>query len=221
MRTVKKWTPEEDQYLIANNDILTRKQIAKHLDRSLKSVAYRKKNLGLTDAIAQPWTELEEEYVKQNFGVIEVKEMAKKLNRTEAGIYHKIGRLGLNADTRFGKAWTEEELIILEEYWGKVNLSHLCKKLGRTRTGVLDQAVRVQRLGPSKNAQGYYTAGQMADIAGVSKWMMLRWIKDKNLPAVKKSTRGAKMYQIDLGKFIEWARTQYLPSLKGVLDRVG
>jgi len=215
MRKVKKWTTEEDQYIIANHNVLTRRQIAEKLGRTIKSVAHRKEAPGLV--IKNPyrtWTLDEEAYLINNFNLRPVKEIAETLDRTEAGIYNRIHKLGLNAGTRINKAWTQEELFILEEYWGKINLPALCKKLGRTYSGILDQAVRIQQLGPSKYAQGHYTARQLAEMLGVSNWSVLKWIRQNNLPATKHATRKQKVYQIDPDKFDKWAREQDIPLLK-------
>jgi len=49
-------------------------------------------------------------------------------------------------------------------------------------------AIAVQKLGPSRYAQGYYTARQLAEIIGVSHLTVLKWIEKYNLPAAKLPT---------------------------------
>lgn len=160
------------------------------------------------------WLAEDEKYLQQNYGKMPLKDIAAELNRTEKALYHKVYKLGLNADTRANKAWTQKELIILEENWGKINLQALCKKLDRPVNGVIYQSMLL-RLGPTKYAQGYYTARQLAGILGVTEFTILYWIKNYGLPATMKTTRKKKkFYQIDPEKFEEWAQTQNMPKLK-------
>lgn len=126
------------------------------------------------------------------------------------------------SESRAWKPWTQEELFILENGWGKHSMGTLCRKLNRTPEGVRDMAVKKLKLGPVRNAQGLYTARQIADIAGVTHETIRKWIAKKNLPAISKSySKNRKYYQIDLGEFLEWAKAQDLPSLRGVMERVG
>jgi len=206
IKTQKIWTPEEEEYLRANCSTMTAQEIADALNRTKSSIKHRKCVLGIVLKAPADWTDNELIFIRHNYPYMPVKEIAQKLNRTQPSVYNKIIRLGLkDEDSRYNKHWTQKELFYLEENWGKIRVSILAKHLNRPVQGVIDQAVRIQQLGPSASSQGYYTARGLATILEIDSHVVLNWIKSHGLKAKKKATRDKKkMYQIVLEDFKEW-----------------
>ena len=90
----KKWTIEEDQYMIDNYNLLLLETLIKDLNRSRHSILKRAQYLNLTVKLRH-WTENEINYLEENWGIVNIKSMSKKLNRTTDAISLKACQLSL------------------------------------------------------------------------------------------------------------------------------
>ncbi len=99
----KKWTKEEDEFLIKHND-LPRKEVADLIGRTLSSVSNRYRILGLKrpriliNEKQEAWSEDDLQYLRDNYYNFSKKELAKKLRRTTSAIQNKANKLGLKKD---------------------------------------------------------------------------------------------------------------------------
>lgn len=139
-----------------------------------------------------------------NYGKVPRQQIADHLDTTVPAISMQAGKLGLRGKRAL--AWTEDELLFLEECYGQYKLSSIAKKLSRSEYAVELKAKR-NGLGPSKTAQGFLTARDLARALGVDIHVVTNtWISKYGLKAKKKITnRKARFYQIDIKAFWKWA----------------
>lgn len=120
----KKWSKEEDEFLIKNNSI-ERKIVAEQLKRSLSSVCGRYRYLGLKrprtliNETQTEWTEEEIEFIKNNYKTYSYKEIGEKINRTKSAVQNKIRKLGLKKDKiqKFNEFYFDEINSNDKAYW--------------------------------------------------------------------------------------------------------
>lgn len=103
------------------------------------------------------------------------------------------------------KAWTPEEDEHIEARAGWVKASTIGKELGRTPLSIRN---RMKQLGcgNTRMQDGRITAVELSKGLGVYYGKVMSWIKEHDLPAVRKATREKrKFWRIDIEKFWEWA----------------
>jgi len=143
----KLWTPEEDEYLIANYAKLGRKACANHLKRPVSGVSCRAYALGIQANVA--WTDDEDKLLIAMYSTIGRSGCAKLLSsRTVASVGVRAGSLGLTNDKRHMA--TPEELEVVRANYPqrggrgkcaqllphltKCAISHLAEKIGCSAT---------------------------------------------------------------------------------------
>lgn len=120
----KKWSKEEDEFLIKNNSI-ERKIVAEQLGRSLSSICNRYKYLGLKrpriliNETQTEWTKEEIEFIKNNYQNYSYAELGKKINRSRSAVQSKIMKLGLKKDKiqKFNEYYFDEINSNDKAYW--------------------------------------------------------------------------------------------------------
>lgn len=90
----KKWTIEEDRYMISNYNLLLLETLMKDLNRSRHSILKRAQYLNLTVKLRH-WTETEINYLEENWGILNIIGISKKLNRTTDAVFLKACQLSL------------------------------------------------------------------------------------------------------------------------------
>ena len=124
----REWTPEEVNYLVDSKD-KPLEFVAKKINRTLGSVTYKKRSLGLMDA--HHYAEAEDEYLKKYYGIKTVKQLAIDLDREENAIRKKALRLGINC---MQNDWTPEREQFLKDNYTKMTNEELAKQLGEEFT---------------------------------------------------------------------------------------
>ena len=120
----KKWSKEEDDFLIKNNSI-ERKIVAEQLNRSLSSVMNRYRYLDLKrprtliNETQKEWSEEEIEFIKKNYDKYSYAELGKKINRTRNAVQCKVMKLGLKKDKiqKFNEYYFDEINSNDKAYW--------------------------------------------------------------------------------------------------------
>lgn len=99
-RNIKKWSKEDEKYLIENCDLLDLKIISENLNRSISSIKDKIKNINKTKKLnisfknkLNRWTNDEINYILENYNKIGIDGCSKKLNRNEQTIQAKYYRL--------------------------------------------------------------------------------------------------------------------------------
>ena len=90
---MKRWTKEEENYLIDNFKTMNYKDISNHLGVSEGAIRAKCFDLGLVKNTR--WTEEEISFVKENLYKMTYEEMSKYLNRTPVSIGVKMKKLGI------------------------------------------------------------------------------------------------------------------------------
>ena len=93
----KKWTSDEEQYMIDNYHLLPLETLMKDLNRSRHSILKRAQCLNLTQKLRH-WTEKEINYLEENWGIKNIKSISKKLNRSVDAVYLKACQLSLREE---------------------------------------------------------------------------------------------------------------------------
>lgn len=90
----KKWTIDENQYMIDNYNLLPLETLMKDLNRSRHSILKRAQCLNLTSKLRH-WNENEINYLEENWGIKNIKSISKKLNRSADAVSLKACQLSL------------------------------------------------------------------------------------------------------------------------------
>jgi len=92
----KKWTTEQDTFLIENIGIMNNHEIGNHLGKSPSSVATRIKILKLTrKETLRRWTEQEDEYLLKYYGSKSLERISRRLQRSIPALESRLSRLGV------------------------------------------------------------------------------------------------------------------------------
>jgi DNA-binding CsgD family transcriptional regulator len=90
----KRWTQEQDNFLIKNYKVLSIEEIVKHIDRTANAIEKRAVTLGIASALKR-WTKDEEMFLKEKWGIICLSTIAKRLNRSTSAVMLKAHKLSL------------------------------------------------------------------------------------------------------------------------------
>lgn len=203
MATRKRWTAEEDQYLVKHYKNTYSSEIGKVLERTSLSVKKRAKVLGLTSDLrtdGRPWEEEEIAFLMENYQTLGLRKMMKKLGRSKHAIYNKADKLGLTSSLR---KWTDWELQYMEKRYILQPVSVTAKRLQRTEAAVQHKA---SAMGINIYACEYCSAESVASCFQVSTSVVARWVKKYGLPA-KVIGKNSLRYMIEPEKFWKWAET--------------
>jgi hypothetical protein len=92
----RRWTAEEDDFLITNYESMTAGEIAARLDRTEDSVWIRARLHGLDKrGVVRPWTEDELEELRCSYGTVRPAVLAEKFGRTTSAVSQQARVLGL------------------------------------------------------------------------------------------------------------------------------
>lgn len=197
----RKWTKEEESYILKNYKTSTVNEIAAYLDRSLSST--HNKIYSLTSVRKRKWTKEEEKFLLDNYDKMTYIRLSKKLNKSESSITKKLQRYGIykGKDTQ----WTKEDDEYLENNWGIKSIKVLAVYLGRSENAV-------KRRGYDKGFGGMYadnvhmTINEIKDLLNVDRSVIEGWIKNKGLKHYSKKFYKKKTIFInpkDLYKFLK------------------
>lgn len=139
----RKWTKEEDLYIIEHYLHLSYKKIGEHLNRTEPAINFRTKKLGLSKA-PKEWSDSDVLYLKTNYKGQEIEDIAQTLNRTPRAISGKAQELGLSKGLYYTK---EEEQYIIDNYT-KMPAKEIGRKLNRDTKSIQAKA---QTLGVANN----------------------------------------------------------------------
>ena len=122
----RKYTQDEDDFIRKNHTKMTVEEMAKKLNRSIKSVYVRKHRLGVTNDLKR-WSSSEDSYIKEKYGIVPTDEIAKNLGRTIASVRYRISILdGL---PKLSRVITDEQEEFLRNNAESMTLSELSKVL--------------------------------------------------------------------------------------------
>lgn len=132
-RNIVPWTKEDIEYCKSNFNKKTSTQIANDLGRTLNSVSYKLRSLGLIRKNTK-WTEEETQFIKDNQH-LQYSEIAILLNRHPDSIRKKSKDLGLYKHHKLIK-WTEKEIKFVKDNYKKYNTQLLASKLNKSYSNV-------------------------------------------------------------------------------------
>lgn len=134
------WTEERIQYLLDNDGIITRKDMAKALNIDQSTVFRQFKKMNMTKENRR-WTQDEVDYLITTVGVKSIGRMASELKRTNQSVLLKLTRLGI------GDTWNQIPDISLNDLQSAFNISIHSVQRWKNELGlpVLKKATRYKR----------------------------------------------------------------------------
>ena len=100
MSAAKRWTKEDEEYLIGNYQKMSNKELADRFEVTTISVQRKLSRLGLIRQVQKKWEGDEEGYLKSNYLELSDKELAERYGVSEISIKRKLNRLGLKRNLR-------------------------------------------------------------------------------------------------------------------------
>ena len=133
---MKRWSTDEEEFLIRNYLSLGPIECAKHLGRTCSAVTAKAHKSGLTKE--NLWSEDDINFLIQNYSSLGAEKCAKHLGRTYEAISTKAYRLKL---TKLTLPWSEQEEKFLIENYPNMGPAYCAEKLGnRTIHAVMTKA---------------------------------------------------------------------------------
>lgn len=159
-RPMRRYQPEEIQYICDHINCEDIESIASHLGRTPGAVrsAASKHHLSAEKSVPQkPWTDEEKEILKEYFPSEGIHVTERLPERSHAAVYAEADHLGISKRKRVRKSsnssWTKEEDAVLRKYYEEKGADACCSLLeGRSRQAVIIRANRFLKL-KSRNAQ--------------------------------------------------------------------
>ena len=131
----RKWEDEEIAYLKLSHNVKTPKEIAKHLNRTQKSVMLKAARLGITEDIS--YTEKEIELILKYHKIVTLDVLAKRVGRSRNGIQNFLTKRGLTGEYHI---WTSEQDEELKRDYLKHSIEYFAEKFGTTYAAVKARA---------------------------------------------------------------------------------
>lgn len=89
----RRYTEQEDEYIVANYHTTLARDIANHLNRSITSIRKRAAKLGQTEPLKR-WTRAEDEIIRAGWGKRQLDDVAGELNRCLSETSSRAKKLG-------------------------------------------------------------------------------------------------------------------------------
>jgi len=142
----RNWTREEEAYLEENYGKIPTSEIGEKLNRSMRSVQEKAKQLDLESDLRGPgrrWKKDELDFLKEEYENLGAAKIGRKLNRSKASVQGKARSLGLRTDVAGGgsaERWDSDEVEYLRENYSDTPVKEIAEKLGRSRDSVYGKA---------------------------------------------------------------------------------
>lgn len=109
------YTPEDDATLVAMNGTHSRRAIAAHLGRSMRSIVNRMEVLGIRRPVTNtPYSETEDALIRELVILQPVTLIADQLGRITNSVHARIQKLGLGPGTPHGERQHKAKLTALQ-----------------------------------------------------------------------------------------------------------
>ena len=141
-KTKKIWTTEEIELLKIMAPKYLNKTIAKKLNRSVKELNKKARELEIKLIFKRPvWKKWKIKYLKENINVLPISKIQSELEIHYYQIMDKLEELGIEYNSSY--YWTEEEVNILTELSTKVYIGEIAKILHRNEAAVISKATKM------------------------------------------------------------------------------
>jgi len=97
---VKRWTPEDEEFIIQNYSKLTNRELSDKFGVSAIAIQRKLARLKLMRQFQKKWTDEEEAFLREKYPEMSDKALAKVFNVTEISIKRKLARLGFKRNLR-------------------------------------------------------------------------------------------------------------------------
>ncbi len=129
---VKRWTPEDEEFIIQNYSKLTNRELSDKFGVSAIAIQRKLARLKLMRQFQKKWTDEEEAFLREKYPEMSDKALAKVFNVTEISIKRKLARLGFKRNLRVKSAVSVSA----------VSSSAVMPKKNKTASGVSKKAVK-------------------------------------------------------------------------------
>lgn len=131
----RRFTEDEDEFIIEQYCSKGPDFCAEALDRSRQSIISRASKLGCSNIVR--WTEEEDTILKTYYPIEGTKAFIRLINRSALQCRHRVESLKLQAPSR---SWTDEEILVMQTYYCVEGTDVIKRLPGRTVNGVLSKA---------------------------------------------------------------------------------
>ncbi len=138
------WSADEMRQLKTLYRRETQQSIADKLGRSLRSIEYQARELGLMIPQVRPWSPQQIALLKELLPENTRRDIARELGRSVWAITAKVQKLGLSTKQR---TWSKQELTLLKRLYPSRTAEQIGKQLGRP---VPATRLRIVKLGLKK-----------------------------------------------------------------------
>lgn len=150
----KRWTIDEENYLLSNYNVKSNPQLAKELNRSVGAIERKAEKLNLYKSkevisrIKRKWTDEEIQVLKQNYGKKTAREIALLINKPYYTVERMITYYNLRSpnnkpirtikkEINSRRPWTREEEDFLRENYLILSQDEISGILNRTKESVI------------------------------------------------------------------------------------
>lgn len=197
----KKWTKEEEDYLVKIYDKLETSEIAKKLGRTEASIRRKADRLNIHKDVE--WSDKEVLYLKKWYNKKTITEISKILKRSYNSVQAKAQKMNLciPKDTE-RKEWTEEEEDYMERFYGKRGNDFIAKKFNRSVCSIRRKA---QSMGLNAYIGEELYVKQVSYCFNCDSRVINRWIDKFNLPYREYIRGTSRCRMINVKSFWKWA----------------
>lgn len=150
---LRRWTEQEEKYILENYETKSISEMAKELGTSLNTVIRKMKDMGIYKKIYNYWSEEQKLFLLKNKDNMAIEEMAEKIGRSKKSVYRILLKI---SEERKISDWNYSEDKFLIENYKKMETKEMSRILGRTLCSV---GYRMRRLGLSKRS--FYTEEEL------------------------------------------------------------
>lgn len=147
----KKWTEEEEQFLIDNYKELRVKGLAVALNRTTSSIEAKVEKLrcgGFVTDIQPQWSDEDTKFLKSNYMDMNNNAIARVLGRTPSSVQSKLSYMGLRRSRVIDRsAWTDSEEGFLVENYNDLGAGGVAEKTGRSIWVVMEKVRELRGAG--------------------------------------------------------------------------
>ncbi|HNY12047.1 MAG TPA: hypothetical protein PKK26_10700 [Candidatus Wallbacteria bacterium] len=156
---VKRWTPEDEEFIIQNYSKLTNRELSDKFGVSAIAIQRKLARLKLMRQFQKKWTDEEEKFLREKYSEMSDKALAKVFNVTEISIKRKLARLGFKRNLRVKSAAHASSSAISREFPGKAKIAS-----GVSQKATKPKISAVASIGPRKNSGEKIVESKLAEI---------------------------------------------------------
>lgn len=139
----RRWSKDEDLFIVNNYAKISTKMIAKEINRTVSSVRNRASVLraeGLIVSMRGRWSDYENNFLVENCKVMSYQDISRVLGRSRVAVIGKMRYMGLVKN----EGWSIEDVNFLKLNYKEMSNREMAKELGKTYFSVQGKVKRLR-----------------------------------------------------------------------------